>query len=139
MTPSFELFDHTADIGVRVRAGTLAGLVAPSTRGLYAVIGELVHVGQPADREHNLTAEEPALLLRDFLADVLYTFDREHRGLTDIEVPEFTPVRLQVRAQVRAVDMQASHLEREVKAVTYHELSIREIDGGYEATYIVDI
>jgi SHS2 domain-containing protein len=44
-----------------------------------------------------------------------------------------------VRGQTRAIDMEASVLEREVKAVTYHELAIREIDAGFELTYIVDI
>ena len=42
MEPSYELFDHTADIGIRAVAPTMAGLVAPAGQGLYAVIGELI-------------------------------------------------------------------------------------------------
>ena len=44
MEPSFELFDHTADIGIRARAATLPELATVAGQGLYAVIGDLVPV-----------------------------------------------------------------------------------------------
>ena len=34
----FEHFDHTADLGLRVRAGTLEELLAEAGRGLLAMI-----------------------------------------------------------------------------------------------------
>jgi len=40
---------------------------------------------------------------------------------------------------VRAIDDRRSVYFREVKAITYHELEICPISGGYEATLIVDI
>jgi SHS2 domain-containing protein len=160
--PHYELFDHTADMGIRVRAPTLAGLIAPATEGLYAVIGRVVAVdvrdasgecaasgkraaaegaarAGPAMRTFELHGDDPALLLRDYLGEVLHIFDVEHRRLIDVQVAEFTPQRLVVTAEARPIDEGRSALEREVKAVTYHELAIRPVAGGYEATYIVDI
>ena len=37
------------------------------------------------------------------------------------------------------IDRRLSAYHHEVKAITYHELDILRIPGGYEATVIVDI
>lgn len=139
LTPHYELFDHTADLGVRVRAASLAELIVPATDGFYATIGEVATTGAGAPHTFDLCGEDAALLLRDYLAELLHLFDAEQRRLTDLEVQEFSPRRLVVAGQTRPVDQARSALCREVKAVTYHELAIRPIAGGYEATYIVDI
>ncbi|MFH1747939.1 MAG: archease [Planctomycetota bacterium] len=137
--PGYELFDHTADVGVCVRAATLAGLLEPATRGLYTVIGELI-AGDRVETVHiELASDDAALLLRDYLAEVLSLFDTRRLMVTALDVEEFSETRLAVVAGTAAVDVARSALEREVKAVTYHELNVRPVAGGYEATYIVDI
>ena len=139
MTPRYELFDHTADLGVRVTAPTLPALVRPATDGLYAAIGEVVARDAPTCWTLELSGDDPSLLLRDYLAELLHLFDTQHRRVTDVDVREFSAERLAVSGQARPIDPAASRLEREVKAVTYHELAIRRIAGGFEAVYIVDI
>jgi SHS2 domain-containing protein len=161
MTPGYELFDHTADLGVRVWAPSLAELVPPATDGFYATIGEVVAVDAqaaaassprtdaasaataagdvPSVHTFELIASDPALLLRDYLAELLFLFDTQQQRVVDVRVREFTPQRLVVTAQRRPIDTTRSALLREVKAVTYHELAIRPVTGGYEATFIVDI
>ena len=58
-------------------------------------------------------------------------------GKTRIE--EFSECKLAVEGLLVPLDVQRCAYYREVKAVTYHELAIREIEGGFEAIYIVDI
>ncbi len=136
----FELFDHTADIGVRAWAPSLAGLVAPATAGLYAVLGEVVPQAAAAtDWRCDLRGDDPAVLLRDYLAEVLLLFDCEHRRIGHLRVLQFDGGQLQVQATADAIDSARSVLVREIKAVTYHELAIRRTADGYEATFIVDI
>jgi len=139
MNPGFELFDHTADIGVRVRADSLPGLIRPATEGLYAVIGELLPAGAGRAERFALTGADPALLLHDYLAELLLLFYRERRMLTAVNAEQFADGRLVVSGVAREVSAADSTLVREAKAVTYHELEIRPVAGGYEATFIVDI
>jgi SHS2 domain-containing protein len=139
MRAAFELFDHTADIGIRVRAASLPELVAPAAEGLYAVIGELAVRGEPVRAVWQFTGEDAGVLLRDFLAELLATFDCDRRIVRDPIVTDFTPGRLGVEANAYALDDARSALHREVKAVTYHALAVIEVPGGYEATVIVDI
>ena len=138
MQPGFELFDHTADVGIRVFSPDLNGLVEPAARGLYAVIGNLAPTGLPQPFSFNLVGDDPALLLRDYLTELLVLFERD-QCLLEQTTGEFTTGSLLVRGQRDRVDSERSVYYREVKAITYHELAIRPIAGGYEATIIVDI
>jgi len=137
--PSFEIFDHTADAGLRIRAATPAGLLRPAAEGLYAIIGELV----PADRWSRKTFEfegsDASILLRDYLAELLLTFERDGRIASADDVTGFDDRRLNVTVRLAPVDPKRTVYHHEVKAITYHELAIRTIPGGYEATVIVDI
>ena len=139
MEPSYEFFDHTADMGICVRASTLADLLMPAAEALYAAIGELVAVDEASPVRFNLEGDDAAVLLRDFLTELLIVFEREKRRLVTVVESSFTTQRLTVTADIAPVDVGHSVFHREVKAITYHELSIREIPGGYEASFIVDI
>lgn len=141
MEASFELFDHTADAGIRVRAATLPELIPPATAGLYACIGELVPSGAARELRFERAASDDgaAVLLRDYLQELLLLFEMEHRVADVVEVFAFSSERLEVVLESRLVDEERSVYYREVKAVTYHELAIRAIEGGVEATLIVDI
>jgi SHS2 domain-containing protein len=139
MPIGFETFEHTADIGVRAWAPTLPGLIAPATAGLYATIGTLVGGGPPQPHALDVAGDEPELLLRDYLAEVLTLFERRQAVFAVGAAPVFAAGRLCVTGVLRALDVERSDLEREVKAVTYHELAIRATERGWELVFVVDI
>ena len=60
-------------------------------------------------------------------------------SVTSVKVPTFDAGQLCATAKTKLVDRERSVYHREVKAITYHELDIRQIPGGYQATIIVDI
>ena len=126
-------------MGIRVRAATMPELLMPAAEGLYAAIGELVAVGDGSLLHFDFQGNDPSVLLRDFLTELLILFERDQRRLVAVVDAAFTESRLTVTAKTAPVDLERSAFHREVKAVTYHELSIRTISGGYEATLIVDI
>lgn len=135
----FELYDHTADLGVRVTAPTRGELLRVATQSLYATIGELAPTGPAREMRLELEADDAAVLLRDYLARLLLMFETQGVMVVQAEAEEFSATRLVVRAQVRDVDRCASVFSREVKAVTYHELALRETPEGVQFNYIVDI
>ena len=55
------------------------------------------------------------------------------------QVQCFDTAQLNVIGQAMRLDNDATVYSREVKAVTYHELAIRQTPEGYEATVILDI
>jgi SHS2 domain-containing protein len=138
MQPGFELFDHTADLGVCAHAPSLPELVRVAGQGLYGVIGELVPEGEPRAERFEFIGGDLSMLLRDYLAELLLIFERDHRMMTDVTVQTFEPGSLRAAGESRPVSPQ-SFFDREVKAVTYHGLKLRETERGYEVEYIVDI
>ncbi|MFH1417956.1 MAG: archease [Planctomycetota bacterium] len=139
MEARFELFDHTADVGIRVFAPSMAGLIAPAGEGLYTVIGELAPGGDRSRLRLEHTGDDPAVLLRDYLAELLFQFEDQQRIVVSTDVRTFDEGRLVVEAQLATVDESVSLYEREVKAITYHALEIAKLEDGFQATIIVDI
>jgi SHS2 domain-containing protein len=141
MPAHFELFDHTADVGVRAHAATLHELIQAAADGLYAVIGTLCVDRQAAATPQLLEfcGDDSALLLRDFLDELLYRFGSNHQKAVVIDVVEYSANRLAANVVFAPVDLERCSLASEVKAVTYHALAVRAVAGGYEAIFIVDI
>ncbi len=139
MAPTYELFDHTADIGIRAKGRDAEEMIKSAIDGLYAVIGEIVTEGEGEPLTMELVGEERAVLLRDLLSELLFVFDDEHRVMQNIKVQCFDQATLRVAGELYKLDEDKCMFEREIKAITYHELKIEEMDSGICATVIVDI
>ena len=133
----YETFDHTADIGVRVRAGSLPDLFADAAAGLFSLITDQQPPDGLADsRSFSISGSEPSYLLFDWLAELLFLFDTAHLALYDFDVT-FSEHGLDATASVWPLD--PTDVKREVKAITYHRLAVEEREDGWMAEYIVDI
>ncbi len=139
MEPSYEIFDHTADMGMRVVAPTMSALLAPAANGLYAMIGEFATAGAEQTVEIKLTGDDSSIMLRDFLDELLVLFDRDKRLAVALDDAAFSADGLRVAVRTRAIDEDRCVFLREVKAITYHALDIVSVPGGFQATVIVDI
>ena len=72
----YEFFDHTADLGLRVRSTDLDALFREAAEGLFAIIVEDVPVVPGAERmDFRLQGERNDYLLFDWLNELLYVFD----------------------------------------------------------------
>ena len=134
-----QILDHTADVILRVDAPDLRGLFFDAVAGLYAVIGQLEATGPEVEHRIELHASDRAELLRDWLGEALLLFEMRGllvRGSADWRL---TSRQLETTVRLAAVDRRRSKLEREVKAVTYHELSVAPTPDGWSATVLLDI
>lgn len=135
----FELFDHTADVGLRVRAGSLAELLVEAARGLTALI--VVDPSGVAERQTRaiaVAAEEPEYLLFDWLNELLFLFDRERFLGARFEV-NLGPAGLVATVWGEPCDLERQPLSHEVKAITYHGLTVERMSDGWLAEVILDI
>ncbi len=135
----FETFEHTADLGLRVRAADLNTLFAEAARGLFAVLVEDLQTVEPRERlDVRLGADERAYLLFDWLRQLLYHFDARHLLFSRFEV-RVDDTGLAGTAWGEPLDRSRHALDHEVKAITYHGLRVEPADGGWLAEVIVDI
>jgi SHS2 domain-containing protein len=135
----FEFFDHTADLGLRVRAADLDGLFAEAGRALFsAVVEDLGTVVAPQRLEVRLDGTDKEYLLFDWLKTLLYHFDAEHILLSRFEV-KVGADGLEGAAWGEPMDRSRHEMNHEVKAITYHGLKVEKTADGWLAEVIVDI
>ncbi len=135
----YETFEHTADLGLRIRAADLDTLFGEAAEALFATIVEDLHTVEPKQRvEVSLPADDADYLLFDWLRTLLFRFDAEHLLCSRFEV-KLGSAGLAGTAWGEPLDRDRHLLAHEVKAITYHGLRVEKIADGWEAEVIVDI
>ena len=135
----FQVFEHTADVGLRIRAATLEELLADAARGLFSLlVANLDQIRCVEEAHFEVSGTEPEYLLVDWLNELLYAFATRGRLYGRFTV-RLTTAGLQATAWGEPVDRARHSLEHEVKAITYHGLQCRQTTEGWSAEIILDI
>ena len=135
----YETFEHTADIGIRARSGTLKGLFEESAKGLFSVIlTNLDSVRCVQDTAIELAGNRRDDLLFDWLAELLYAFETRRVLFGRFEV-SLSEGGLSAVAWGEPLDVGRHELDMEIKAVTYHGLKVEPEGEGWLAEVIVDL
>lgn len=135
----YETFEHTADLGLRIRAPDLDALFAEAAAALFStIVDDLGSVRHERAFEVRLPADDREYLLFDWLNQLLYQWDTEHLLFSKF-VTHWTDEGLQATAWGEPLDRARHSLGHEVKAITYHELKVEQVDNGWLAEVIVDI
>ncbi len=132
MEKGYEIIDHTADSAIRVWGEDYGELVQQAALGMIAVMVETDDL-EPS-RSVTVRAEAPdsEMLLHDLLAELLHIVEDD--GLVPVREMEGT-----VEVDVVELEKARDHLLGLLKAVTYHELDIREADEGLETVVTFDM
>jgi len=134
----YEAFEHTADLGLRIRAADLDSLFAEAARALFGTIVDDLDSVQPKQQmDIRLPADELSYLLFDWLNELLYRWDTEH--LLFSRFTAHVNDGLVGAAWGEPVDRARHALAHEVKAITYHGLKVEQTADGWLAEVIVDI
>ena len=135
----YEVFEHTADLGLRVRASKLNDLFSESAHGLFSmIVANLDAVRGVTKRKVSLPADDYDLLLFDWLSELLYTFETEHLVFSQFNV-DINNEGLEAICRGESLEPERHLTDHEVKAITYHGLKVEHINSGWLAEVIVDI
>src|SRR5437773_10395537 len=114
----FELFEHTADLGLRVQATSLDDLFLDAAHGLLAMLVANPESVRPIkEKSITLTADDPAYLLFDWLTELLYTFETEKLLLCDFAL-KIESNNLSATCRGEPMDLARHRMDHEVKAIT---------------------
>jgi SHS2 domain-containing protein len=134
-----ETFDHTADLGLRIRAADLDTLFVEAAEALFcAIVEDLSSVRPERALDIQVTGDDREYLLYDWLKELLYHFDAEHLLFSRFEA-HVTAEGVTGRAWGEPLDRNRHELSHEVKAITYHRLKVEQTADGWLAEVIVDI
>jgi SHS2 domain-containing protein len=131
--------DHTADVGLEIDAPTLAILFE---RAGLAMLGLMVDLAGVAPREVlplSVEADGHAELLHDFLTALLVACTARGFVASELGVDAIDDRMVRATARGEPLDADRHDVHGEIKAVTYHELSVRRVAEGWRARVIFDV
>ena len=130
----FEEIPHTADWSVRVWAPDLPALFAESARAMNALSGTVIGAGPRVQRLFECEGPDAESLLVAFLSELVYSHEQENLAFDHFEIA-VEDQRLKTTMGGAPIE----ELDKAIKAVTYHDLHIKETDEGLETTIVFDV
>jgi SHS2 domain-containing protein len=135
---SWKLIEHTADIRAEVSGSTLEELFVNAACGLTGLLYAGPTVDAEAEIDLVLDGGDVEEILVDWLREILYRKEAERLVFVSADVEELSAESLKVRAFFGPA-REEDPPEVEIKAVTYHGLSVERNDSGFTAKILFDI
>jgi SHS2 domain-containing protein len=132
----FEEVEHTADKALRIVGINLKELMISAAQGMtQLMVGDVSKISNKIKKSIELQAVDAESLLVEWLGELAYWAETEMLVFKKFKVTDITATRLQATIWGATVP----ELEKHIKAVTYHNLEIRQTPKGLEATVVFDV
>ncbi|MBV9229163.1 MAG: archease [Chloroflexi bacterium] len=139
MQKPYEVFEHTADIGLHAYGDTLTDLFIHAAQGMESLMVPLDQISVMTSREIIVEGRDTVALLVAWLNELIVLFDTDYLLFSEFVIDIITETRLTARASGEPYDAQRHELSSAIKAVTWHEAAVNHTDQGYQARIIFDI
>jgi SHS2 domain-containing protein len=135
----FEILDHTADIGIIVYGEDLKSLFENAGEAFFHLITDLKKVRLRTERKIEIGGESLERLMVDWLNELLYLHDVENLLFKRFQVETVGEEGLKASVRGEFFQEGAHVIKTGVKAVTYHQLEVRQEKEGWRARIILDL
>jgi SHS2 domain-containing protein len=135
----FRLLEHTADMGIEATGDSLEDVFIQAGRGLRAMIFGETPIGGAREVSITVRGADYAELLVDWLSEILYRFEVKGLAPADFVIDQIANGSLNGRIRGDTFDPRRHPVEREVKAITYHQVSVEQGASGWRARVYVDL
>lgn len=135
----FETIEHTADIGIRSFGATREEAFENAAAGMFSLIGDLAAVNPVDEYSIMVEADDIETLLVEWLNELLYLYDSSSVLLSRFTVEELGETQMRGTAFGETLDAARHHPETDIKAVTYHMLRLRRLNGSWSAEVVFDV
>jgi len=139
MSPRYTIFDHTADLGVEIYGKTLPELFANAAFAVFDILTDLRFVKATEERQLVIEGSGWEDLLVNYLREILYLFNGEGLLLKEYSIGKIAPYRLEGSVTGEFFDPATHRIHTEIKAVTYHQISVRETSDQWTGRVIFDV
>jgi len=137
--PAYQVFEHTADIGLHAYGQTLPEVFINAAAGMESLMVVPEQIDAWVTRKVHAEGHDLVALLIAWLNELVFLFDTEYLLLKQFEISDFTGISLQATVSGEPYDADRHDLSSAIKAVTWHEAEVRSEATGYQARIIFDI
>ena len=126
--------EHTADWELEAWGPTLPDLFEQSARGMYQLSGAIIDRSARCEQQICLSAQDWESLLVSFLSELLFIGETKGTAFDGFEINLDAGM---LKGRLSGGKLKA--LEKEIKAVTYHELQIEHDCPGFRVRIVFDV
>ena len=130
----FREIEHIADWELEVWAPDMSQLLQQSALGMYTLSGTSLAHSPREEREFALDAQDAESLLVRFLTELLYLAETEKLAFDEFQLELFDHL---LRARLGGALIAGQ--DKEIKAVTFHRMEIRETERGLQVNIVFDV
>ncbi len=134
LTAGYREIEHTADWELEVWAPSLEELLSTAARGMYALSGIRLAPGPRVARHIQVEGSDEETLLVSFLSELLYLEETEGLAFDEIHLKIEG---LSLSAELRGAPI--AQMNKEIKAVTYHNLKVQHRNGRLYVRIVFDV
>jgi SHS2 domain-containing protein len=135
----FRFIDHTADVGVHAFGTDPAELFVNAARAMLTILTDTAAIRGRTHRRIEVEGRDWPDLMVNWLREVLYLWNGEALLADRIRIEHISEGRLGADLTVQPYDPQRHAVAAEIKAVTYHQISVQQALTGWEAKIIFDV
>ena len=136
---TYEVIEHTADIGIRVKAKSLKQLFVNAGLAIFDIIAEKKSSPKPKQEKISIRqrGENIEELLVNWLDELLFLTATREIVFTGFSIKKIDAGL--VEAVGTAVAGKNYRINTEIKAATYHKLKVSKTKSGWQAEVILDV
>ena len=139
MNKGYRLLEHTADMGIEARAESCPKVLEEMARGLTMMLFGDSPVSASVVTKIHLHEEDSVELMVAWLNEILYWCEQNNLVPVETRIDALEESELWATLSGEPFDQKRHHVERQVKAVTYHKAKLKETSGGWYARVYVDL
>ncbi len=126
---------HTADWELEAWAPDLCALMEQAARGMYAISGVQLKPGPSQERRITLHATDAESLLVQFLSELLWFEQDQQLAFDRISITVDDDYNLNADLCGTTI----AKIDKEIKAVTYHNLAVQSSSIGLRVNIVFDV
>jgi len=135
----YELIPHTADLGIRVNGKNLPELFENTALALFDIMTDIARVKPREKYTLEITADNLEELMNNWLTKLLREYIFNQRLLSRFKILKITPQGVKAIAKGETYNPEHHKILKEIKAVTFHNLSVKQLANGWQAEVIFDV
>lgn len=136
---TYEIIDHTADLGLHVTAADPSDLFATAARGLFDVMVSADSLRPRRTLSLKVDGADWPDLLVNWLRELLYLWSGKGFLVHSVHIHDIAADRIAADVAVDLYDPARHAIDCEIKAVTYHQVAVDRTSAGWEAKIIFDV
>jgi SHS2 domain-containing protein len=135
----YTLIDHTADIGLNVFGKDPTELFSTAARALFDIMIDASRVRATQSLILRVEGLDWSDLMVNWLREILYLWSGSDLLVHAANIREIGPQGLVADIIVDPFDPFRHSVTTEIKAVTYHQIEVKQQLAGWEAKIILDV